>query len=57
MKTGIHLEALERELEAQGVALEEGMAGRDATWYCKECKRAIMGMLSRYAPAGTKRVQ
>ncbi|HEV2690682.1 MAG TPA: hypothetical protein VGV35_19135 [Bryobacteraceae bacterium] len=33
------------------------VAGSDATWYCKECKRAIMGMLSRYAPAGVKRVK
>jgi len=32
------------------------VAGSDATWYCKECKRAIMGMHPRYAPANTPRV-
>jgi hypothetical protein len=99
MKTCVHLESLERELEAQGVMLDDGgpspygpewgiwfgvsctfdaeslrarlkipecvtyeeydgrVAGSDATWYCKDCNRAIMGLLPRYAPLFTKRVK
>jgi hypothetical protein len=32
------------------------VAGSDATFYCKLCKRAIMGLHPRYAPRGTVRV-
>ena len=95
MKTCVHLEPLERELESRGIPLGEGgsspygddwgtwfeasctfdaeslrarleipqsvtfeeydgrVAGSDATWYCPECKRAIMGLHPRYAPQGT----
>ena len=33
------------------------VAGSDATWFCKQCGRAIMGMIPRYAPSGTPRVK
>ncbi len=33
------------------------VAGSDATWYCKQCKRALMGLHPRYAPAGTPRIK
>jgi hypothetical protein len=98
-KTCAHLEPLERDLAANGIALGEGMvspygaqwgtwfpanctfegekvlkrlhlpecvkyteydgrvAGSDATFYCSECQRAIMGMIPRYAPAGTPRIE
>ena len=32
------------------------VAGSDATWYCHECKRAIMGGHPRYAQSGTPRI-
>jgi hypothetical protein len=32
------------------------VAGSDATWYCWQCKRAIMGMLLKYAPPSTPRI-
>ena len=32
------------------------VAGSDATWYCNECKRAIMGGHPRYAQVGTPRI-
>jgi len=32
------------------------VAGSDATFYCKECKRAIIGLHPRYAPASVPRV-
>jgi hypothetical protein len=98
MKTCIHLEPLEVELESRGVPLGPGgdspygpdwgiwfpvdctfdapslrerlkipecvdyteydgrVAGSDATWYCKECKRAIMGGHPRYAYPTTPRI-
>lgn len=99
MKTCVHLEPLELELESRGILLGEGgrspygadlglwfpvdclfdeaplrarlgitdppvtfeeydgrAAGSDATWYCKECKRAIMGGIARYAAPGTPHV-
>jgi hypothetical protein len=99
VKTCVHLEPLERELEAQGIPLGKGgdspygsewgvwfpvdcmfdeaslrarlhiadppvsyeeydgrAAGSDATWYCKACKRAIMGGIARYAAPGTPRI-
>jgi hypothetical protein len=97
MMTCVHLAALERELDAQGIPLGDGgespygpdwgtwfevsstfdagslrarlkipetvtyveydgrVAGTDATWYCPDCKRAIMGLHPRYAPSGMKR--
>jgi hypothetical protein len=45
---------------AECVSYEEydgRVAGSDATFYCSECKRAIMGLHPRYAPAGTPRVE
>jgi hypothetical protein len=97
VKTCPHLEPLELELEAQGIALGEGgrspyadsgvwfpvdcvfdalalrarlqlpefvtyeeydgrVAGSDATWYCTQCSRAIMGIFPRYAQSSTPRV-
>ena len=32
------------------------VAGSDATFYCKECKRAIMGLHPRYASTSTPRI-
>jgi hypothetical protein len=32
------------------------VAGSDATWYCTQCRRAIMGIHPRYAPNSTPRV-
>lgn len=31
-------------------------AGSDATWFCRECKRAIWGSHPRYAVPGTPRI-
>ena len=99
MKTCIHLEPLERELEARGIALGAGatspygpdwgiwfevnctfderslrarlaitnppvsfteydghMGGTEASWYCRTCKRAIMGSIARYTGPGCPRV-
>lgn len=98
MKTCIHLEPLERELESRGIPLGEGgrspygadlgvwypvdcvfdgpalrarlgipesvtyeeydgrHAGSDATWFCAQCKRAIMGAHPRYASSSTPRL-
>jgi hypothetical protein len=99
MKTCPHLEALERELAAQGIELGEPrispygpgpgnwcacdctfdadalrarlllptcvtyeeydgrVAGSDATFFCTECKRAIMGLHPNYATASTKKIR
>ena len=99
METCPHLEPLERELEAKGIALGEGgdspygpdwgvwypcdcsfdgerlrsrlgladcvdyteydgrVAGSDATFYCRECKRAIIGIHPRYAGAAVVRLR
>src|SRR5262245_1533116 len=98
MKTCPHLLPLERELEAHGISLGDGMpspygadlgtwywcdvlfdaasvrtrlqippfvpfeeydgrvAGSDATFYCPQCKRAIMGVHPHYAKPTTPRL-
>lgn len=33
------------------------VAGSDATFYCKTCNRAIMGLHRRYAPRGTAHLE
>jgi hypothetical protein len=98
MKTCPHLEPLEHELAAKGIALGDGqpspygpewglwcwcdctfdgpalrqrlgladcvrydeydgrVAGSDATFYCQQCKRAIMGVHPNYAKPKTPRL-